>query len=274
METNVSYTMVGAFVITLLTAITLGIIWLSSGFSFDQYSTYLVYMQESVSGLSIDSPVEFNGVDVGSVRSITLNRKNPQLVELLLSIRNDTPLTKGTVATLTSRGFTGIAYLALKDKSTNLTPLVVEPGQRYPVIPSTPSLLMRLDQALTKLSKNIQHVSDAIQNLLNKENQQSIKGILSNVQRITANFADNGKRMTTIFQNTANASGQLGPFLQSGKNTMQTIEMQTLPRTYELLNNLNEMTRNLSQVSTELKQNPSILIRGAAASAPGPGESR
>src|ERR1700728_394360 len=120
METNVSYTVVGAFVITLLTATILAIIWLSSGFSFDQYSTFMVYMQESVTGLSIDSPVELNGVNVGTVSSITLNRKNPQLVELLLSIRNDTPLTKGTVATLNTRGFTGIAYLALKDKSTNL----------------------------------------------------------------------------------------------------------------------------------------------------------
>src|SRR3990167_1857409 len=113
METNVSYTIVGAFVITLLTAMVLAIIWLSSGFSFDQYTTYLVYMQESVSGVSVDSQVEFNGVNVGTVKSISLNHKNPQLVELLLNIKKDTPVTRGTVATLNSRGFTGIAYLAL-----------------------------------------------------------------------------------------------------------------------------------------------------------------
>lgn len=274
METNVSYTIVGVFVITLLTAIILAIIWLSSGFSLQLYTTYMVYMQESVSGLTLDSPVEFNGVNVGTVKSITLNHKNPQLVELLLSIRKDTPITKGTVATLNSRGFTGITYMALKDKSTDLRPLVAEAGQRYPVIPSVPSLLMRLDTALSKLSKNIQHVSEAIQTLLSKENQQSIKDILLNVKEVTGSLANNSQRMNAILENTAKASAQFGPLLQSSRTAMQTIEMQTLPNTYELLNNLNEASRTLSQVATQLKQNPSILIRGAAPAAPGPGETK
>lgn len=274
METNVSYTIVGAFVITLLTAIILAIIWLSSGFSFDQYRTYLVYMQESVSGVSIDSPVEFNGVNVGTVKSISLNRRNPQLVELLLSIKTDTPITKGTAATLNSRGFTGIAYVALKDKSTDLRPLVKEKGQPYPVIPATPSLLMRLDTALTKVSKSIQSVSESIQVLLNKENQQSIRGILLNVEQITGNLAANNQKLTAILDNTAKASAQFAPLLKSSQYTMQTLERQTLPATYDVLNNLSDVTRTLSQLANELKQNPSILIRGAAPQAPGPGEKR
>lgn len=272
METNVNYTIVGAFVITLLTAIILAIIWLSSGFSFDQYKIYLVYMQESVSGVSVDSPVEFNGVDVGTVKSISLNRKNPQLVELLLSIKSDTPLTKGTVATLNSRGFTGIAYVALKDKSTDLRPLVKEKGQPYPVIPATPSLLMRLDTALTKVSKSIQSVSESIQTLLNKENQQSIKGILLNVEQITGNLAANNRKLDVILDNTARASAQFAPLLKSSQYAIQTLEKQTLPATYLLLNNLNDVARTLSQVAAEMKQNPSVFIRGTAPAAPGPGE--
>lgn len=274
METNVSYTVVGAFVVTLLTAAILAIIWLSSGFSFDQYKIYMVYMQESVSGVSIDSPVEFNGVNVGTVKSIELNRKNPQLVELLLSIKSDTPITRGSVATLNSRGFTGIAYVALKDKSTDLRPLVTERGQQYPIIPSAPSLFMRLDTTLTKLSKDIQRVSESIQSLLNKENQQSIRDILLNVDRITANMAASNRKLTAILENTANASVQLGPLLKSSQQTMQMLEMQTLPATYQLLSNLTDVTRTLSLVAAELKQNPSVLIRGAAPPAPGPGESK
>ncbi|HEX4045681.1 MAG TPA: MlaD family protein, partial [Gammaproteobacteria bacterium] len=130
METNVNYTIVGAFVIFLVTAIVLGIIWLSSGFSFQHYSTYLVHMQESVTGLTIDSPVEYNGVQVGNVTSIEINHDNPRQVELLLNIKKDTPITRGTFATLTSRGITGITYIALKDRGTDLRPLLVAPGQK------------------------------------------------------------------------------------------------------------------------------------------------
>src|SRR5687768_2587669 len=111
METKVNYTIVGAFIILLIAAICLGIIWLASGLSLEKYTTYLVYMQESVSGLSVDSTVEYNGVDVGKVKSIELNHKNPQLVEVLLSIKSTTPITRGTSATLTSRGVTGVVYI-------------------------------------------------------------------------------------------------------------------------------------------------------------------
>ena len=73
-ETNIRYTAVGAFVIIFVLAIVFSVIWLSSGFSFNHYKIYKVYMQESVSGLNVQSPVEYNGVDVGSVRSIELDQ--------------------------------------------------------------------------------------------------------------------------------------------------------------------------------------------------------
>ena len=128
METNVNYTLVGAFVIILLASIIFVIIWLSSGLSLAQYSTYMIYMQESVAGLNVDAPVEYNGVDVGLVKEIELNRKNPQLVELTLGIKSNTPITMGTEAMLATRGITGITYIALKDKSADLRPLVAVPG--------------------------------------------------------------------------------------------------------------------------------------------------
>src|SRR5690348_12771960 len=100
MESKVSYTIVGAFVIILTSALILAIIWLSSGLSLETFTTYQLYMQESVSGLTQDSRVEFNGVEVGQVKSITLNQKNPQLVEVLLEVKSSTPVSAGTVATL------------------------------------------------------------------------------------------------------------------------------------------------------------------------------
>ena len=240
METNVNYTLVGGFVIILLTVIVLGIIWLSSGFSFERYATYAVYMQESVTGLNIDSPVEYNGVNVGSVRSIELNQKNPRLVEVLLKIKGDTPVTVGTVATINSKGITGIAYVALKDVGHDLQPLSIKPGETYPVIQTAPSLFLRLDTALGELSGDFRKISDSIQTLLDNENQRSIKETLSNLEKITNTLAINSQKFNMILENTSKASQQFMP----------------------LLTNLDEMTRNLAGVSADMKQNPSILIRG------------
>lgn len=272
METNVNYTAVGVFVIGLVTAIILGIIWLSSGFSFEQYKKYMVYMQESVSGLSIDSPVEYNGVNVGSIKSIELNEENPQLVEVLLNIKKNTPITRGTIATLNTRGLTGLTFIALKDRSTDLRPLVAEPGEPYPIIPTTPSIFVRLDTALSQMTKSFKSIAESIQHLLDKDNLLNFKKILANLQVVTGEFAANDKNFTQIMNNTVKISEQMTPLLQSSTQAMLTLRTQTLPDAYQLLNSLNDVTRNLSTVSQEIKQNPSILLRGVDRQTLGPGE--
>jgi phospholipid/cholesterol/gamma-HCH transport system substrate-binding protein len=272
MDNNVHYTLVGAFVIVLVSAIVFCVVWLSSGFAIVQYSNYLIYSQESVSGLSIDASVEYNGVSVGTVKSITLNRDNPRLVEVMLNISSTTPITKGTVAVLTSRGITGVAFIALKDSGTDLRPLLAVNGQPYPVIPTSPSLFMRLDIALKHLSENLQTVAESFHSLLNKDNLKSIKDILQNIDHISGTIADNSDRLNTLLVNTSQASAQLRPLLQNSTYTLRTISTQTLPATYQLLTNLNEAVRTLGEVSVMLKQNPAMLVRGVAPAPPGPGE--
>lgn len=272
METNINYSVVGAFVITLVAATVLAIIWLSSGFSFEIYATYKVLMQESVSGLNIDSVVEYNGVNVGSVKSIKLDTKDPHQVDLLLSIKSDTPITMGTTATMTSRGVTGITYIALKDKSDDLRPLLALKGEQYPIIKTAPSFFLRLDTALNKLSENLEKVSITFQSVFDQENQRAIKATLKNMQIFTATLADNTQKLTTILENTSRASHNLAPMMMSTTSAMTVLQNQTLPATYRLLSNMNDAARTLSEVSAEIKQNPSILIRGINRQPLGPGE--
>lgn len=272
METNINYTVVGAFVITLIVATVLAIIWLSAGFSVERHTTYMVYMQESVSGLSIDSPVEFNGVEVGSIKSIEINHKNPHLVELMLSIKSSTPVTQGTVAMLDTRGITGVTYMALKDVGTNLNPLKVEEGQSYPIIRTSPSLFLRLDTALTNLNKNFGKIAESFQVLFSPENQRSIKQTLKQLDTFTSTLSKNSDHIDTILKNTSQASHELTPMLHSGGSAMQTLQTQTLPSTYDLINTMNAAAQSIAAFSAQLKQNPSILIRGAAPQTPGPGE--
>lgn len=258
MDMNVNYTIVGAFVITLFTCIVLGIIWLSSGFTLEEYSPYMVYMQESVTGLSVDAQVELNGVKVGSVKSITIDQANPRIVELMLTIKSDTPITQGTEATLDTKGITGIAFVALKDKGTNLKPLRALPGQPYPVIKTSPSIFLRMDTAFSKLNESLSKVTDSIQSLLDAENLKSIKETLKNLDQITRSLANDSKKFSIIINNTAQASHQFKP-------AMQVLTTQTLPSTNNVLENVDDITKSL-------KDNPSLLIRGAAPLPLGPGE--
>lgn len=272
METNVNYTIVGTFVILLLSACILTIIWLSSGFRFAEFTTYELFMQESVTGLNIDSPVEYNGVNVGSVKSIELDKKNPHLVQVFLDIKTNTPITVGTVATLATRGVTGITYIALKDKSIDMTPLTRHHGEKYPVIQTAPSIFTRLDTALTRLSDNIQKVADSVEELLNQENLDSIQQSLSNLKKITNNLAENGKKFDKIIANTAQASAEFKPLLLQTSSAMRSFESQTLPSAQRMLSNMDAAARAINRFTNEVQRNPSVLIRGTAPLPPGPGE--
>lgn len=259
MDTKVNYAMIGAFVIVLLAFISVSIIWLSSGISLTGYSTYQVFMQEAVSGLSIDAAVEYNGVNVGNVKSISISKQNPHLVELLLSIQKGTPITENTQATLNARGLTGLTYIALKDPGTNLTPIHKLPDEPYPIIKTGPSLFLQLDTALGKLNENVSHVSDALKILLDQENLASFKQILLNTRQITATLARNKQKLAMLLNNTAEAT--------------QILTAQTLPATNRVLFNLDVATTHLSSLVLELQANPALLIRGKSQPPLGPGES-
>jgi phospholipid/cholesterol/gamma-HCH transport system substrate-binding protein len=179
METNVRYTVAGTFVLAMLALIVLAVIWLSSGFSTEKYSFYTVYMKESVDGLNKDGPVEFNGVEVGTIDDMIINAKNPQNVELRLKVKSTTPVSMGTKAKLALKGaVSGSAYILLEDKGTDKKPLVKKADERYPVIETSPSIIVRLDTTLTQINEGFHKMSAAVQSLLSPENLQSIKKLL------------------------------------------------------------------------------------------------
>ncbi len=265
MDTKVNYALVGTFVIGLIAVVVLAVIWLSSGFGGKEYSTYQINMQEAVTGLSVDATVEYNGVNVGNVKSIKLHRKDPQSVELLIDVRDDTPITLGTIATLGTRGLTGITYISLKDKGDDLRPLKTSKGEEYPIIQTSPSLLLQLNTGLQKLTESISQVSDSFKGLFDKQNLQSIKAILLNLQKISATISANNEKLNSILLNTSLAT-------QRFPHMMQTLEAETLPETNRLIANLGTITDNLSGISQEIQENPSVLLRGKKPQPLGPGE--
>jgi phospholipid/cholesterol/gamma-HCH transport system substrate-binding protein len=186
METNVRYTVAGTFVLIMLALIILSVIWLSAGISTEKYSYYSVFMKESVTGLTKDGPVEFNGVEVGTIDEMIINKENPQLVELRLKIKSSTPVTIGTKAKLALRGaLSGAAFILLEDKGTDKRPLVKKDNEPYPVIPTTPSIIVRLDTTLTQISdgfhqlnESFRQISSSVKGLLTPENLQGIRNLL------------------------------------------------------------------------------------------------
>jgi phospholipid/cholesterol/gamma-HCH transport system substrate-binding protein len=204
-----------------------------------QYTTYRIETHYSVSGLIVDSPVELHGVEVGHVTRIELT--DPQTVGILLRVTKDAPVSKATVATLTARGlaargFTGYVYVALENIGTESGPLTIEPGQHFPVIPTTPSLTDTMDTTIADAVKQVHLLTQLLQSVLDDKAVASLKKSIEGFQEIMATLVANNGRLDSLIINTERDSRDIGRLLDG-----KTIE--SLKRS---LDGLQEITATLT----------------------------
>jgi phospholipid/cholesterol/gamma-HCH transport system substrate-binding protein len=204
MEEKVNFAAVGAFVIVLTVTMIAGVLWLSSGKYYRKsYDTYETYMTESVSGLNVNAPVRYRGVDVGRVRRIALAPGNVEQVQVTLDIERGTPVKEDTVATLQTQGLTGIAYLELMAGHRGSPDLRAKPGEPYPVIASAPSLMNRLETSLPVLLANLNRVSDNVNALLDDENRRAVKATLADLAQLSRTLAARSATIDATLASTA-----------------------------------------------------------------------
>ena len=286
MEEKVNFAAIGAFVLVLGAALIGFTLWLSSGKSYTTaYDTYLTYMNDSVAGLNINAPVRYRGVEVGRVRKIALAPDNVEQVQLTLGIERGTPVKADTVAVLQTQGLTGLAFVELTGGSRNASPLEKQPGEHYPVIKAGPSLMTRLDTAVTTLLTNLNKTSENLNALLDADNRRAVKKTLADLQKLAGTLAGRSGLIDAsvvdaahAMKNTARITDELVQLGSSGgdvhstlKNTRQ-FTSETLPEIQQLVTQLRSLTGSLQRISNELEQNPSMLLYGKQSAKRGPGE--
>ena len=197
MEPRVGYALVGLFVIALGAAVILASLWLLGVGPAGEVRRYLVFLEESVAGLTMESTVKYQGVDVGRVREIGLDPDDPARVRLLIEVGDDVPVSTDTVASLATQGITGLVYFVeLRGGSPQSEPLETPPGAVYATIPSEPSLTARLQRDGLALLANVSEATAELRNtlvdlrgLLAEENRQAIavtlQGAASTAERLS-----------------------------------------------------------------------------------------
>jgi phospholipid/cholesterol/gamma-HCH transport system substrate-binding protein len=198
MEPKVNYLLVGLFLALLGAALVAGALWLSRTDYRGVYDRFYTYMDESVSGLSRDSYVKYRGVEVGRVKDIVLDPKNPERVRLALDILRGTPIKEDTVAVLETQGLTGITTVNLRGGSRAAPALKAKPGEEYPVIKSQPSFYAQLSQTLSRLMAdqqipallaNLNNLTQETRGLVDAQSRAELKRILANLAQVTGAIA-------------------------------------------------------------------------------------
>jgi phospholipid/cholesterol/gamma-HCH transport system substrate-binding protein len=144
------------------------------------YTTYQISTKDPVSGLIVDAPIEFHGVEVGKVKRIEL--VDARTIRMLLSVRDGTPVSSATVATITSRGlatrgFTGYVYVSLEDVGEDRRALAVASGSPYPVIPTAPSRILSLDVEIDEVNRTVGRLSHLLEGQVLPQMMKTLKHV-------------------------------------------------------------------------------------------------
>jgi phospholipid/cholesterol/gamma-HCH transport system substrate-binding protein len=290
---------VGAFVLGCFAILALTVIYLvNAQFSGDTvpYRTYLRY----AGGLEPGAEVLFGGITVGKVTSVRPWTSDPTKIEILLSVKQGTPLNQGSVAKLGMTSVMSSASLSITTGSNNakrLPPGSFIPSQEAASLDDIAGKLATVadsaDGLITQARGELEGITGDARQLLANLNtvtgpptQQKVQAALDHVNTLLATEGPKIDRIsdqliavtqhaddtiqnvngtvTDIRQPVQKDLVELQNTLQQAKQLLGDMQVMVRANDYKIddtVENLRVATDNLDQLTDSLKQRPWSLIR-------------
>ncbi len=210
METRANYILIGSFTLLAILGSLGFLVWLA-GLQMDrQYATYGIYFDD-VAGLDASGDVRFNGLPVGRVISLEIDRANPTRILTTVEIDATTPIRANTVAQLQSQGVTGVSYISLSGGATGAEILVGVDGG-LPIIASRRSTVQALVEDAPDLLTEATRLLEQFRAMTGTENQNHVAGILRNLDTSSARLDQALTDFSAITGTVSDATSQISRF--------------------------------------------------------------
>jgi phospholipid/cholesterol/gamma-HCH transport system substrate-binding protein len=223
METKANYVLIGAF--TLVTGVFLLLfgLWAAKYSSDRDWQEYLVVFTEPVTGLTEGSSVQYNGIAVGTVEKLELDREDPRRVIARLKLKASTPIKVDTRAKLSITGLTGVPFIQLTGGSPNAAWLLTGSRDELPVIRTEASALQNIADTANRLVARMDQV-------LSEENVQRIANTLANIEAMTGTVAAQREDLRALILNARESSELLSRTLATTNQAVTDIDRELVDK--------------------------------------------
>jgi len=175
--------MIGSTTLAVIAVAFVGVLGFRKIHAIQQQGPLRIVFEGSASGLHKGGSVNFDGVQVGEIKSLKLD--NPRKVVAFVMVDNSAPIRKDTIVGLEFQGLTGVAAISLTGGAATAPPVPLDED-------GVPILTADLSE--------IESIRDSLHNVdrLLVGNQATIKDTLLNFETYTASLASKGEAIDKI----------------------------------------------------------------------------
>ncbi|NOL50313.1 MlaD family protein [Pelistega europaea] len=261
MEPKARHILIGLFTVSVVVGAMLFGLWLTHLSVFQDSYRYKVHFRESVSGLSRGSAVLFNGMNVGEVVDLWLDKQDPRYVFAEIAVQKKVALREGVVAKLQLMGITGQSVVSLNGGNPNKPKLVPEDTifqnmdeEALPTIEATPSPLSALLEDGQNVISNLTEISVGMKNLFSDKNIQRLGDILEHINDVTASVANEKMTIQSIITQTDTTLKETQQTLTSFRKLAQDTNYLLTAEGKQALSSLIDATNSMKASSQKIQQ--------------------
>lgn len=250
MDRDANYVAVGAFVLLVIAMAAAFVFWYTNQADKRSYQRYEIYFQGSVSGLVNGAPVRYLGVNVGTVKRMSVDAGLRDRVLVIADIDSRTPLDNRTLASLNLQGVTGLLYIDLQQDANAAMAGPLAPGAEYPAIRSTPSQWDLLLNDLPDLAVRMVGAVDRFNRLLSDANITAVRKTLENASLASERLPATLRGMEEMAADMRSAAHEV----RDAAVDLQSVAVGAGPDLKAAVANMRLLTDNLAATSKRLDQ--------------------
>jgi len=257
METKANYAIVGFFTLAVIAAAFGFVYWMAEFGRGGPVAELVIRIPGSANGLSVGSPVRFNGIPVGTVRSLSIDGQDPDFSIAFTEVRADAPVYTSTKAVLEIQGLTGAAYVELsggKSGEENILKKAIDSGQAAVLTAD----LSSVTNLLTTADKILQRADDAIGDIQGfvSDARGPLTETVRNAEKFSAAISANSDGIDEFLKSVTSMSGTIKTLSTRVDSTLSAVE--SLVRSVDsrkidnILSNAEKVSNDVSDASGKL----------------------
>ncbi|OEC97669.1 MULTISPECIES: MlaD family protein [unclassified Rhizobium] len=258
METKANYTIVGFFTLVVIAAAFGFVYWMAEYGRGGPMVELVVRIPGSANGLSVGSPVRFNGIQVGSVQGLSIDADDPNYSLAFTQVRADAPVYTSTKAILEIQGLTGAAYIELsggRNSDENILKRSIDTGKRAVLLAdqsSVTNLLTTADKILNRANDTIGDIQGFV-----SDSRGPLTDTVRNAQKFSKAIADNSDNIDKFLASVGQLSDTFKTVSVRVDSTLDAIEKLVravdAQKVNDVIANADRITANVADATTDLK---------------------